>query len=274
MKKVLYTSKIREVEDRIDKAVVDYIDDGQIQTFESFSNFNILAFDWYDIYNPGSSRSQLMIYIDSDDILILCEDENAYQKANSIFKDAGTNERTLYEFFQTLLKGDSRYLEDLENKVSSAEDSILLNKSSSVQTIIKLRSEIRMLHGYYEQLDSIFESLVENENGLISAEYLKYFVILSSRTDRLLARVMNIMEYITHVREAYQAQIDIEQNKLMKIFTVLTSIFLPLTLLVGWYGMNFPMPEFSWRFGYPMVIALSIIICAVLLIIFKKKKLM
>lgn len=274
MKKVLYTSQIHEIEANIDKAVVDYIDEGQIQTFESFPNFNIIAFDWYDIYSVGSLPAQIMIYIDADDIFFLCEDESAYNKATAVFRDAGTNERTLYEFFLTLLKGDSRYLESLEDRVAACEDSILLNKNSdSAQAIIRLRGEIRMLRNYYEQLDSIFENLCENDNGLISEENLKYFVILGSRTDRLLANVMNIREYITHVREAYQAQIDIEQNNLMKLFTIITSIFLPLTLLVGWYGMNFNMPEFSWRYGYLAVIVVSVLICVVWLVVFKKKKL-
>jgi magnesium transporter len=58
----------------------------------------------------------------------------------------------------------------------------------------------------------------------------------------------------------------------MKIFTVITSIFLPLTLLVGWYGMNLQMPEFNWPFGYPFVILLSVIVVIVSIVIFKRRK--
>ena len=53
------------------------------------------------------------------------------------------------------------------------------------------------------------------------------------------------------MREAYQAQLDYEQNQLMKAFTVLTAIFLPLSLIARWYGMNFSMPEYQWALGYP-----------------------
>ena len=59
----------------------------------------------------------------------------------------------------------------------------------------------------------------------------------------------------------------------MKYFTAITSIFFPLTLIVGWYGMNFKyMPEFEWRYGYIFVILLSVAVVAVLTIIGKKKK--
>jgi magnesium transporter len=74
------------------------------------------------------------------------------------------------------------------------------------------------------------------------------------------------------VREAYQAQVDIEQNQIMKTFTVITAVFFPLSLIAGWYGMNFQMPEFGWRLGYPYVIALSAAVCAVCVICFKLKK--
>ena len=98
-------------------------------------------------------------------------------------------------------------------------------------------------------------------------------VILGRRTDRYLDAVQNLRESISQLREAYQSQLSIQQNDLMKIFTVVTAVFLPLTLLVGWYGMNFVgMPELHWKYGYPAVILVSVGIVAALVIYFKKKK--
>lgn len=59
----------------------------------------------------------------------------------------------------------------------------------------------------------------------------------------------------------------------MKLFTMVTIIFQPLTLIVGWYGMNFKyMPELGWKFGYLYVIVLSIVVVGVILYWFKKRK--
>ena len=59
----------------------------------------------------------------------------------------------------------------------------------------------------------------------------------------------------------------------MKYFTLMTSLFLPLTLIVGWYGMNFTsMPEISWKYGYFYVIILSLLSSVVCIWWFKKKK--
>ena len=59
----------------------------------------------------------------------------------------------------------------------------------------------------------------------------------------------------------------------MTVLTIVTAIFLPLTLIAGWYGMNFPgMPLLHWRYGYPVVVAVSLLVVAGLILYFKKKK--
>ena len=91
--------------------------------------------------------------------------------------------------------------------------------------------------------------------------------------ERYLNAVQSLRESVAQLREAYQSQLSIQQNDLMKIFTVVTAVFLPLTLLAGWYGMNFAnMPQLQWKYGYPAVILVSVGIVAALVIYFKKKK--
>jgi magnesium transporter len=86
---------------------------------------------------------------------------------------------------------------------------------------------------------------------------------------------LHLRDYVTQVREAYQAQVDISLNHIMKLFTVITAVFLPLTLIAGWYGMNFKhMPELNWVYGYPFAFALSAAVVAVSLIYFRKHRYM
>ena len=58
----------------------------------------------------------------------------------------------------------------------------------------------------------------------------------------------------------------------MEFLTMISTIFFPLTLITGWYGMNFDMPELNWEYGYPVVIVLAVVIVAVLIRYFKRKK--
>lgn len=75
------------------------------------------------------------------------------------------------------------------------------------------------------------------------------------------------------MRELFQAEIDIRQSRIMKILTIVTTIFLPLSLVAGWYGMNFAyMPELSWKYGYPAVIVVSALVILICLLIMNKEK--
>ena len=75
------------------------------------------------------------------------------------------------------------------------------------------------------------------------------------------------------IRDLYKAHLDVKQNRIMTVLTVVTTIFMPLTLIVGWYGMNFRyMPELEWHWGYPVIIIASVVIVVASLLFFKKKK--
>ena len=115
--------------------------------------------------------------------------------------------------------------------------------------------------------------LMANDNGLFSKDGARHFSIIHNRVQRFCSSVTNLHDYVTQMREACQSQIDIEQNNLMKIFTVVTAVFMPLTLIVGWYGMNFAnMPELQWEYGYLAVIVLSVIVCGGMIMFFRYKK--
>lgn len=181
----------------------------------------------------------------------------------------------LSEFFFSLTAGDIDTLDTLETEISELENELLASKSAvkgANYRIISMRRGLLKMKRYYEQLGNIADRLIENENHSISEDELSRFYALGRRIDRLTESVLHLREFIAQVREAYQAQIDIEQNQIMKVLTVLTSVFLPLTLIVGWYGMNYQMPEYTWKYGYIFVICLSVTVCTVCILLFKRKK--
>ena len=93
------------------------------------------------------------------------------------------------------------------------------------------------------------------------------------RVVRLAGETQILRDYAMQVQDVYQSEIGIRQNNIMKMLTVVTTIFLPLTLIAGWYGMNFAyMPELGMKYAYPVVIGISILIVVFSLIIFKKKR--
>lgn len=272
MLKLLLSTQTEQLNAYIDERTLTHIRYRQVNKFESYQEMDLISFDWYDIHDKHAKPVQVIIYFTGVHLFFICEGERCFKQVEQLVTEKETNVKTLYSFFLELLRGDIGHLEKLEERITETEDELLkASRSACAGEIIAFRRELLRLKKYYEQLNQIFEGLTENENNLIPPEDLRYFRILDNKIDRLFSHVLNLRDYVTQVREAYQAQIDIEQNNLMKIFTVVTAVFLPLTLIVGWYGMNLQMPEFSWPHGYPFVIALSIAVVAFCLYYFKRR---
>ena len=112
-----------------------------------------------------------------------------------------------------------------------------------------MKKKLLILHNYYEQLIDVGEELLENRNDIFDDEHLHYFKLFTKKAERLSQSVERLRESIVQLREANQANMDYNLNYVMKMFTVVTTVFLPLTLIVGWYGMNLKhMPELSWKY--------------------------
>ncbi len=183
-------------------------------------------------------------------------------------------ERFLYDFLEKIVHEDLRLMEQFENGLDQIEKDILDGvERDYLKDINEIRSDIRVLRIHYEQLIDMSQELEENENGFFREENLRYFHLFSNRMARLYDVAASLRDYTMQLGDLYQSQIDLKQNRIMTILTVVTSIFLPLTLITGWYGMNFTyMPELDSPYGYPVVIASAVAIVVVSLLYFKKKK--
>ncbi len=244
-------------------------------SFEAYAAFDICSFDWYDLQDSENETYRILIYYDREDLLIFCENSSTAAVMQKLADgDSGSNEIALYKYFTALLKEDMEYIDSFEEKITDAEDGALTgSRKDYLNNIVEYRKELLRLKRYYTQLQMIFDGMADNENGLFSDDAVRHFNVLNNRVTRCYAAVLNLRDYVTQMREAYQAQIDIEQNALMKFFTLITALFLPLTLMVGWYGMNFRnMPEILFPWGYPVFILASLLVIVLLIVYFKKKK--
>ena len=102
---------------------------------------------------------------------------------------------------------------------------------------------------------------------------IRFFKLFTNRVSRLYDIVNSLLDYTIQIRDTYESRIEVKQNRIMTLLTVVTTIFMPLTLIAGWYGMNFKyMPELNWEIGYPLVFIVSVLIVVLSLIFFKMKK--
>lgn len=249
------------------------IENHPVSSFECRRDSYLISLNRLDVGNLEKGSSRIVIFFSRKEKCFLCSGREEAEQIRAAVADQPSDESALYAFFADAIKDDMEKLEAFEDRITEFEEKLLTGgHRASAGDLIMFRRQVRAIKKYYDELDKITEGLAANESALISEDCIRYFQILEGRVDRILGYAQNQRDYVTQIREAYQAQIDIEQNNLMKIFTVVATIFLPLTLVVGWYGMNFSMPEFAWKHGYLFVSLLCIAVVAGCIIFFRKKK--
>lgn len=183
-------------------------------------------------------------------------------------------ERFIYDFLEMIISRDLTILEGYEDEISTIEDRILEgNLAGELERNNEIRGELLQLKMHYEQLIDLGQELSENENEFFQPDNLRFFELFTARVLRLQGIVSTLREYTGQVRELYQSELSVKQNRIMTVLTVVTTIIMPLTLITGWYGMNFKyMPELESPLAYPIVIGVVILIAISGILYFKKKK--
>ena len=180
----------------------------------------------------------------------------------------------LMDFYLALIMDDLIYIQNMEERSSGLEQMVLDNRTDKfIRQMSQLRKELNQHNRYYAQMNDMVATLQENTADLLdecSSGRLQYIL---RRLNRLQEETQMLREYASQVSSEYQAQVDLGQNRIMKLLTIVTTIFMPLSLIAGWYGMNFVnMPELHWVYGYPAVIVLSALIAGGCIYYFKKKR--
>ncbi len=210
-----------------------------------------------------------VVFIDGEDTVL----EYIEKIAGSRKWRTPSLERFIYDFLEELIRGDLTMLEKYE-KLLEIEDKKINNKQiTDLNHINRIRDHLRILKTHYDRLIDLAQEFEENENDFFEEENIRFFNLFSKRIGRLFEMANSLLDYTSQIRDDYEAGIADKQNHIMTILTVVTSIFMPLTLIAGWYGMNFKyMPELNSVYAYPTVIVISVVIAMLSVWFFKHKK--
>lgn len=181
---------------------------------------------------------------------------------------------SLYHLMEYLIEKDLEKINLIQDQLSRLEEQIFhMTENNYSGRLTEFRSKTLQLSHYYLQLTALITILTENSNGFFNNRHLQRFELLANRITLLKEESAQLWSYTSQVREIYQEQLDVRQNQIMRILTIVTTLFFPLSIITGWYGMNFEyMPELHHRYGYLIVIIVSILIVTLCCIWFKKKK--
>lgn len=180
----------------------------------------------------------------------------------------------LHDFLEGIIYGDLTAIEKFELEMDAMEDRIIAGNIDGIMTRLSdIRSELSDLRTHYSQLAELGQQFEYNEDGIFNPDNVYYFRLFVDKVNRLQDVISSLREHTHQVRDLYQTQLDVRQNRNMTMLTVIATIFTPLTLITGWYGMNFVyMPELQSRWSYPILIIICIFIVLGSIIYFKRNK--
>jgi magnesium transporter len=235
-------------------------------------------------YNEKTSElssNQISMILDENYLITLQENEGGYfdaireriRKGNGRVRRKGAD-YLAYLLLDTIVDNYLMNIELLGNIIEKTESRIFLpNQKGLIKEIYDHKTEINFLRKNIRPVKEIVHHLIENESGFIKDDNLKYFRDLNDLVVQATESIEIYQMMLNDQMNIYHANLDLRANEIMKVLTVFSAFFIPLTFIAGVYGTNFEyLPEIKLKFGYLYFWMLLISVTMALLFYFKKKK--
>ncbi len=180
----------------------------------------------------------------------------------------------VYSLVDMIVDNYFAILEKLGDRIEDLEDVLIARPGSrSLQAIQVVKRELLLLKKSIWPLREEISGLERGESPLISESTGIYFRDVYAHTIQVIDTVETYRDMASGMVDTYLSSLSNRMNEVMKVLTVIATIFIPLTFITGIYGMNFQyMPELRWRWGYPAVLGLMLLVVLGMLFYFRRKK--
>lgn len=165
-------------------------------------------------------------------------------------------------------------LEKLGEKIESIEEELVTNpRPETLQTIHELKREMIFLRKSVWPLREVVNSMERGESSLIQDSTTIYLRDVYDHTIQVIDTIETFRDMLSGMLDIYLSSVSNKMNEVMKVLTIIATIFIPLTFIAGNYGMNFEyMPELGWRWSYPVYWMVVLTVAAFMVMYFKRKK--
>ncbi|OQX21430.1 MAG: magnesium and cobalt transport protein CorA [Desulfobacteraceae bacterium IS3] len=190
----------------------------------------------------------------------------------SRFRKAGAD-YLAYAITDTVVDYYFKVIEEIDERLEAVEEDLFAEFSQKVlQEIHELKREIIFLNKAVLPLRGMISTLEKTDSPLVSDMTHIYIRDLYDHVIRIVDIVETFREMATSLLDIYHSGLSNKMNEIMKVLTLIATIFIPLTFIAGIYGMNFKyMPELEWRWGYPLIWLVIILIVILMITYFRKK---
>jgi magnesium transporter len=184
-----------------------------------------------------------------------------------------------YELLDAIIDGYFPVLEDVGERLEQLEDEILARpQAGAVGRLHETKRDLLALRRAAWPLREATNSLARDTNRFLSEETRVHMRDCYDHAVRIIDFVETDRELASDLMDLYLSSINQRMTEIMKVLTIISTVFIPLTFIVGLYGMNFNtaksrwnMPELNWAYGYPFVLILMVVITVGMLLFFRHK---
>jgi len=160
------------------------------------------------------------------------------------------------------------------DKIEALEDELVTNPDDkTLRQIYALKREMISLRRSIWPLRELVNGMQRSESALLSEPTGIYLRDVYDHTVQIIDTIESFRDIVAGMLDTYLSSISNRMNGVMKVLTIIATLFIPLTFVAGIYGMNFEhMPELKWRYGYAAVWAVMLVVGAAMLVYFRRKK--
>lgn len=179
-----------------------------------------------------------------------------------------------YSLIDTIVDRYFEIVERIGDDIEQAEEKILNDPDGeTLQEIQNLKKELIFIRKCIWPLRAVVSKLGNGELNFINKSTVYFYKDTYDNIVQILETIEIYRELLSGLLEIYLSSLNNRMNEVMKLLTVISTIFIPLTFIVGVYGMNFHfMPELEWKLGYPIIWAIILVITISMVFFFKRKK--
>ncbi|MFV0468749.1 MAG: magnesium/cobalt transporter CorA [Dysgonomonas sp.] len=215
-------------------------------------------------------KNNILITVRGEDLTSFHE---TVKKISANPKNYPTGFHVFVAIMETRVEVDADMIEEMTQRITTLSNSISINEADEelLMEIKDLQEKTMMLRENIIDKQRAISSMLKSE--LIPRELHGKLTIIIKDINSLIEHVKFSFDRLDYLQDTFLGFVNIEQNKIIKMFTIISVIFMPPTLIASVYGMNFDkMHELHWEYGYELSIVLMILSASVILFYFKRKK--
>jgi magnesium transporter len=180
----------------------------------------------------------------------------------------------LYALIDAIVDNYFVVLENIAEEIESLEDRIMIDPTTDLlQTIHNLKRELIFLRKSVWPLREAVSALERGDSGLVQEKTAIYLRNVYDHTIQIVDTIETFRDMVSGMLDVYLSSVSNRMNEVMKVLTIIATIFIPITFLAGIYGMNFKnMPELEWAWGYPLLWCIILVVGLIMVLYFRKKK--